>query len=218
MTVRFDMPIDNSDIPLFRGAVINAVGQDNVLFHNHLDDTYRYKYPLIQYKRIGKKAAIVCIDEGTEAFGSFFSRTPLTLTLAGRTSDINIENISARQHLIQIWEAAFHYHLNRWIALNQVNYRTYCATESLAERLSLLEHTLVGNIIAMAKTLDIRFDKQVKAAITDIGQPYAVLYKDNKLMAFDAVVKTNVSLPDYIGLGKGASTGFGIIHRINNKQ
>jgi CRISPR/Cas system endoribonuclease Cas6 (RAMP superfamily) len=31
------------------------------------------------------------------------------------------------------------------------------------------------------------------------------------MMAFDILFKTNVSLPNYIGLGKGASTGFGMV-------
>lgn len=39
------------EVPLFRGAVIAAVGQESsVLLHNHEGNNYRYAYPLIQYK------------------------------------------------------------------------------------------------------------------------------------------------------------------------
>lgn len=34
------------------------------------------------------------------------------------------------------------------------------------------------------------------------------------MMGFDIRFKSNVSLPDYIGLGKGVSIGFGMIKRL----
>ena len=67
LTICFKNEILASEIPLFRGAVIHAI-QDkaDVLFHNHVGQSFRYAYPLIQYKRIRKKAAIVCLKQGTE--------------------------------------------------------------------------------------------------------------------------------------------------------
>jgi hypothetical protein len=38
------------------------------------------------------------------------------------------------------------------------------------------------------------------------------------MQAFDVEFKTNVSLPDYIGLGKGASTGFGVVVKKREKK
>ena len=51
LTVIFDTEIRYKEIPLFRGAVINSMGDKaNLLYHNHTgDDTLRYYYPLIQY-------------------------------------------------------------------------------------------------------------------------------------------------------------------------
>jgi CRISPR/Cas system endoribonuclease Cas6 (RAMP superfamily) len=36
-------------------------------------------------------------------------------------------------------------------------------------------------------------------------------FKANKLSAFDVQFQTNVWLPEYIGLGKGAALGFGMV-------
>lgn len=36
------------------------------------------------------------------------------------------------------------------------------------------------------------------------------------MMIFNATFKSNVSLPDYIGLGKGVSIGYGEIRKQNN--
>ena len=37
-------------------------------------------------------------------------------------------------------------------------------------------------------------------------------------MAFDAVFKSNLSLPDYMGIGKHVSLGFGTVVRIYNEN
>ena len=70
LTIQFNTPLKRRELPLFRGAIIAAISTGNILFHNHNEgSTLRYAYPLIQYKRIGGKAAIVCIEEGVEAIG-----------------------------------------------------------------------------------------------------------------------------------------------------
>ncbi|MBQ1723026.1 MAG: hypothetical protein II034_04455, partial [Muribaculaceae bacterium] len=68
LTVTYDIDIENWEVPLFRGAVINAMGTSaNMLFHNHIgDDEFRYRYPLVQYKRLGGKAAIVAVAQGAD--------------------------------------------------------------------------------------------------------------------------------------------------------
>lgn len=52
----------DEEVKLFRAAAIHALQNAEVLFHNHLDgEKLRFGYPLIQYKRIRRKAAIVCV-------------------------------------------------------------------------------------------------------------------------------------------------------------
>ena len=73
LIIRFANPIRSKEIPFFRGAVIQSLEQKNILFHNHTENGFRYSYPLIQYKSLGGKAAIVCVDNGTEAIGEIFN-------------------------------------------------------------------------------------------------------------------------------------------------
>ena len=54
--------------------------------------------------------------------------------------------------------------------------------------------------------------------ITAIEDPRVVMYKGVKLMSFDAEFKTNVSIPDYVGLGKGVSLGMGMVVRRYEKK
>lgn len=73
LIVKFKKQIPQWEIPLFRGAIIEAASDCNcLLFHNHQGDGFRYGYPLIQYKCIRGQASLVCVGEGVEEIGAFF--------------------------------------------------------------------------------------------------------------------------------------------------
>ena len=219
LIVRFVNEIAREELPLFRGAVLNSIEHSDVLFHNHQEEGgLRYSYPLIQYKRINQRAAIVCLEEGTDVIGQFFSACNFDVCLGDRQLTLEVESVKAEQHLVQIWDGEFAYHIRRWLPLNQDNYETYCQEESLAERCALLERLLTANILSFAKGVGMHFDEQVVAKITQLDEPRTQYYKGVRLLSFDAEFKTNVSLPDYIGLGKGVSLGMGTITNMNNQQ
>ncbi|MDO9154258.1 MAG: CRISPR-associated endonuclease Cas6, partial [Paludibacter sp.] len=69
----------------------------------------------------------------------------------------------------------------------------------------------IGNILSMGKGIDIQFDKEITCKITNIIETTTMSYKNVKMMSFDVEFKSNVSLPDYIGIGKGTSIGYGMI-------
>lgn len=219
LLIRFQNEIANNEVAMFRGAIINAVDNSDVLFHNHTDDDgFRYAYPLIQYKRINRKAAITCIGEGTEAIGKFFSSCNFDVVLGNRNMTLEVESVRAHKTLVQVWDSVFTYHLRRWLPLNQENYRKYEALDSIVERYAFLERLLTGNILSFAKSMSIFFDQRVECRITSAETPRLISYKGVKMMSFDVEFKTNVSLPDYIGLGKGVSLGFGTVVRKYEKQ
>lgn len=113
--IRFNNQIAFGQLEAFRGAVVNALNDKDILFHNHLegDKKFRYAYPLIQYKRINQKAAILCLDMGTESIGKFFQDSDMLLTLRGEEINFEIDNIKAYHHIIQVWDSKFHYSIRR---------------------------------------------------------------------------------------------------------
>lgn len=220
LIVRFNNEIKYHEIPLFRGAVIASMDTSpDILFHNHLgDEKLRYSYPLIQYKRIGGKAAIVCIGDGTNIIGQFLSGCNAKLKLGEREMELEVNTLQPRRILLQTWEDTFTYHLKRWIPLNAENYQRYMNTESAVERITILERIIKGNILSMCKGLGITIEKEIAVTLTDVSYPYKVKNKGVALLAFDVVFKTNVSIPDYVGLGKNASIGFGVVCRKRKKN
>ena len=219
LVVRFNNELAHWKIPLFRGAVVDAVGAENsVLFHNHTDEGMRYAYPLIQYKRIAGKAAIVCVGEGTEEIGKLFASCNFNVKIGEEDTVLEVENMHAHQVLVQVWDTMFAYRIRKWLPLNQENYAKFMQMDSLADKYAMLENLLTGNILSMAKGLGIHFEKQVECKIVAMEEPRLITYKGVKMMAFDAEFKSNVSLPDYIGLGKGVSLGMGTVVRKYEKK
>ena len=214
LTIRFENEIKREEIACFRGAVINAMESANVLFHNHADDDgLRYAYPLIQYKRINQKAAIVCLGEGTEAIGEFFAGGNFEVSIGERAVSLKVDSVDAKQVLVQCWDDSFSYHLRRWLPFNKQNYENFQQLEGIADKCVFLERLLVGNILSFAKGLGIRLEQEVVCKITQLSEPMTIVHKGVRLMGFDVEFSTNVSLPDYIGLGKGVSVGKGTISK-----
>lgn len=220
LTVLTDVDIHNNEIPLFRGAVIHSLGEHpNVYFHNHLDeDKFRYAYPFIQYKRLGGKAAIVCVEDGVDIIGQFLTEVDGTLTIGDRQVTCNTGRIQPARILVQTWEEMFDYHISRWLPLNSQNYQHYKDIEGVVEKVSFLENILKANLLSMLKGLDIHLEKELILKITDISDSYLIYNKGVKMMAFNADFKCNLSIPNHIGIGKNASIGCGIVHQLRKDK
>ncbi len=219
LTIRFKNPIYKDEIALLRGAVIQAMNnQADILFHNHIGEQLRYSYPLIQYKRINRCAAIVCVNEGVDVVGQLFSSGSTVFQLGKRELQMEVDKIRALQYTIQLWGTLFTYQLRQWLPLNQENYIHYMELESLAQRSAFLEKILVGNLLSFAKGIHVFLEKEIKCSIIQMEEQYPVYYKGVKLLSFDVVFKSNLSLPDFVGIGKNASINCGTVTRIYHKK
>ena len=214
LTIQTNADIHQKEVPLFRGAVLNSLGEKaNLLFHNHLDDEkFRYSYPLIQYKRLGGKAAIVCVEEGADMIGQFLTETSDTLKIGDREIEWSTKRMQPARLLIQTWEDTFKYHISRWLPLNPKNYQLYQNTEGLVEKIALLENILKGNLLSMLKGLDIHLDQELIVKITQVSEPYILYNKGIGMTAFNADFNCNLTIPNNVGVGKNASIGYGVVH------
>ncbi len=79
--------------------------------------------------------------------------------------------------------------------------------------IQMLERTLTGNILSFAKGIEWRIDKPVQVQIQELKGEKVIRYKGIPLFAFDLNFNCNISLPNYLGLGKSASHGFGIVRQ-----
>lgn len=213
--LNFSNPISFNEIPYLRGAIIKITKKQEILFHNHdKDNTFRYDYPLIQYKRINGNAAIIFIERGTDKIIDFINNNKDIADIGNRKTTLEIEKVDANDTIVQIWESEFTYSIRKYLPLNKINYEKYIQTDDIIEKYQILENVLVGNILSFAKGMGIYFNNKIKVTILQVDEPKVYRFKNIKMMGFDIRFKSNISLPDYIGLGKGVSIGFGMIKRL----
>lgn len=211
LDIEFEQEIQPWEVPAFRGAVIETAGRSNILFHNHKQDKFVYAYPLIQYKRINKKPHLVCIEEGVDEIHKFFENMQEGVFLNERAYELKIGNLSLDTFTMQVWDTAFHFHLNDWLPLNQNNYEKYNEIDDQNEKLQFLNKILTGNILSFAKGINWTIDKPIITKIDKIDRIKTLRIKGIPRVVFTVSFKTNVSLPQNIGLGKNSSLGYGIV-------
>lgn len=219
LLIKFQNKISASEIPLFRGAVINSLDEKLVLFHNHVNDKLRYAYPLIQYKRIDGRAAIMCIGEGADTVWEFFQSANFNIHLGERRIKLQLGDLLHQDYNIAVDDKRYYaYSITEWLPLNQDNYEQYIHLDDLGRQVAMLNRILTGNILSMCKGLGIYLDQKVETVITSLSPSKEVRFKNVPVISFDVTFHTNTYLPDNIGIGKHVSVGFGTIKNQNEKQ
>lgn len=217
--VQFDDTLAAWQIPAFRGAIIEKVGRENQLFHQHnADNGLIYQYPMIQYKSVQQKPSLLCLGEGVDEIHKFFGLRNWDVTIGEQKHILKIHRLDLNNITINIWEKQFHYSIQSWLALNADNYKRYQSSDSLTDRIQILERLLTGNILSFAKGIEWRIERPVKVQIQELKAEKMIRYKGVPLMAFDVLFSCNVFLPNYLGLGKSASHGFGIIRQFREPR
>lgn len=218
LTVLFDFPIKYEELSQFRGAIINLTKEKNSFFHNHSETGVIYRYPKIQYKKLHGNAALFCLDEGTEAIHDFFDGFSGKIKLGLEEKILQVGQIIAKQHNIRIWDSDFEYLLANWLPLNQENYQKYNEVESYHQKMEILEGVLLGNLLTFLEGIGITPERPIKAVITRIVSEKKIKYRGTLMQAYDVDMKTNLSLPNFIGLGKGSGLGYGVVTAKRIKQ
>lgn len=213
LKIGFTSLLSQNEIPAFRGALLKSASQDSdVLLHNHYQEGFRYRYPLIQYKSIDAKAAIFSIGEGVGQIAKLMKACNSVINIGKRKTSLTIETLLPQEFEIKIG-GSLSYHISDWLPLNEENEEKFLRLGKDEDRFSMLEQILIGNILSFAKTIDLFLDEEIDCKISKIDHYHFVECKGVLMRSFDADFTCNISLPDYMGLGKHASFGFGTINK-----
>lgn len=222
MSILFDLPISAFELRRFRGAVISNAGREWTKFHNHSTNGYIYSYPLIQYRIVGRKAAILCINDGIEDVQQLFTKGFVGKSIdIGREQkvDINLLSVRQAQYYLDIVDEPIEYRISNWLSLNQDNFKVFNSLENDEQRLEMLNKILVANILSFAKGIGWHIDKKIECHIEPQSiESHSLTYKHQKFRCFRLQFKSNVLLPPKIGLGKGVSFNHGIISILPNSE
>ena len=218
LAVSFDTNIQPYQLPAFRGAIAAKVGWEHDWFHNHDNENggTHNRYPLIQYKldtHNGQmRPMLLCLDNAIEEAHHFFSQPDWTVDLRTDTHALKIAKLNVHQYTLNTWQRPFSYRIHKWQAMNTENYKKYQTLRGLVERTSFLEHLLHNQIRSFAQGVDWDLTEDFTVKLLSMPKEEWVQYKQRqKTLVFTLDFEATVSLPDFIGLGKGASRGLGVL-------
>jgi len=206
-----DNQMDQHDAPKLRGYIANQFPH-YIELHHHLEkDRVLYKYPCIQYKVIKGIPIVIGINSGVKILQTIYGFVD-ELKFEGETQIIYEKYITLKDEPFGISREMVAYHfLTLWVALNEKNYQRYKFLGRKGQ-VELLHRILIGNILSMAKSLQYVVIDEIK--VNTRLKPVKTKLKSIPMIGFTGEFQVNFNLPDYIGLGKSVSRGFGTIKRI----
>ena len=181
-----------------------------------LDGTYRKKfsYPRVQVKILNEQIYIIGIKEGVEPVLSIPDKIK-ELDFGNITFEINdFEEETLQQQFISSGSIVKYSFLTPWAALNHVTGNKYRST-SFKKKVSYLNRLLGNNLIFLSKEMGVPMEKGIYTKV-EIPNLHPKSIDDNKWKSFKGEFKTNIILPNYIGLGNGITRGYGTISGLFN--
>jgi len=203
------------DVSKLRGYIGNKFAQYPILHHHVRNGKSLYTYPKVQYKIIDGNAILVGINEGADVLKEISDKIE---TLVLGESLYKVISIQMNQMNAELGECRENYQyrfLTPWLGLNPKNYEKYKMMHELKERKLLLNNILVGNILSMCKGFDFVVSKNLY--VHSLLNEEKTSYKAVPMIGFTGEFKVNFKIPNFFGIGKGVSTGFGTVKRSINK-
>lgn len=209
-----EIALKHRDAHKLRGYFGRLFRDESPLLHNHYQDgSLRYKYPVVQYKVIQQTPTLVGTGQGARLLQELFLKIR-ELNIDGELYAVHSKNIEQRNFASGFAEEMIDYQFStRWIGLNSENFKTYQGMRSKTDQKKLLQGILVGHVLNFFKSHEVLLQPAERLMAVVSLKPKAAKVKDQEMIAFEGSFAINAELPDFIGLGKFSSRGFGTIMR-----
>jgi len=207
-------------VPQWQGRKLRGFfstgAESGSLLHNHGESGVDiYRYPLVQYKIVGKTPTILAIEEGIRSVHPLVMEQQ-ELLLGERRYPCGHVNIDLRTDVIGDTAEARRYRFcSPWFGLNQSNYRSYERADA-EERQAIFSRVLVGNLLSLAKGMGLQVGGRLTVQPQLEERP--VRFKDEIVLGFAGTFSVNYLIPDLIGIGKSVSRGFGSVRQVVKRK
>lgn len=183
------------------------------LLHNHDLNTGKdiYRYPAIQFKKIDNALSLFGYgDKAIDIFKTLFLKSYF-IKIETQKFMANEKNFQVKSEKFGLQDESYVYKfISPWIALNQKNYKEYVYLDSEGKN-KKLNSILINNIISFCKFTGYTIPDKIK--IKSKFRQIEVNLKGIAHSGFTGEFMANFLLPDYLGLGKSSSRGYGCIKR-----
>jgi len=180
--------------------------------HKHDAETFIYRYPVIQYKMIKNIHTVTGINEGAEVLKTICDESR-EIRLGTEIYRIIERGLAIKDEAFGISDTIHSYEfLTPWLAFSQENYKRFYKLKGKEERDGFVQKILIQNIGSLSKSLgyevpapitcktNLHFQKDRIGEVSDI--------------TFTGKFQANFLIPDFLGIGKSVSQGFGTVQQI----
>ncbi len=200
-----------------RGYIAGNFPQYEILHNHRPDGSLLYLYPRVQYRVLKGEGCIIGIEEGV---GVVREIEPMIghLNLKGKRYSIGQKQIILEHVRFGLKDTFVTYHFVKpWLALNEQNYHEYIKEGNKRKRDIILKNIIKGNLLSLAKSIGYVVDKQIEVTSLFLEEKECFL-KGTPMLGFLGTFSVNFEIPDYWGIGKSVSRGFGTVKRVGELE
>ena len=189
---------------------------DYSALHKDSNAEFVHRYPPLQCKLIKNNLMVIGISQGADFLLEIVENQQIispgenACSVEERTPGVRLEPFGIGGNT-QEYEF-----LTPLLALNQQNAKRFYELTGKPKRDAFMQKILLGTLSVLVKSLDYK----PPAPITCKQKlRFRKDWIDNKsVMVFTGRFQTNLSIPDYIGIGQSVSLGFGAIRHLTDEH
>lgn len=211
-------PSTSLHAPIFSSSVRRYFAQNfpHDCFHNHAPSGgSKYRGAPVQFKVINEEVYLLGLGEGAAFMKAF--QWPLSISIPiGRTGQAaDLEFQGARDYEAQFTEGPSHIYrtLSPYLALNQEAYGAFLSKSEEVRR-TFIEKRISDHILTAAKWCGVWVTHRIESSLIQMRlHPSVRVKEDLTFVGLDVMFETNTAIPDYMGIGRFVSRGFGTVVR-----
>jgi hypothetical protein len=184
----------------------------------HKDDSagFIHRYPALQCKQVKGDLIVTGISQGADCLDQL--TCDKSVLEAGETiCRITARDPAIRSEPFGIADTVFLFEFQTpWLALNQQNAKKFYDLNGKPQRDAFMLKLLTAQLQTLAKSLDYEITVPVTCE-AKVRFKRERIEREN-VMVFLGKFRTNLQIPDYLGIGQSVSQGYGTIKRITESH
>jgi hypothetical protein len=180
--------------------------------HRQEAGSFIHRYPVVQCKMIRNFPTVIGINEGA-VFLKELADKSREILLGPETYRVAEHDISIKDEEFGISETSHSYEFaTPWLALTQENYKRFYKLTGKPARDEFVQKIFVDTLLSLSKSLGYEVPAPI---ICDTNFHFQ---KDQlngaSVMTFTGKFQVNFQIPEYLGIGKSVSQGYGAVRKI----
>jgi hypothetical protein len=180
--------------------------------HRQDAGSFIHRYPVVQCKMIRDYPTVIGINEGALFLKEFTDKTR-EFPIGPDTYRIAEHDILIRDEEFGIYETTHAYEFaTPWLALTQENYKRFYKLTGKPARDAFVQKIFVDTLLSLSNALGYKVPAPILCDTNFHFQKDQL--NRTSVMTFTGKFQANFQIPEYLGIGKSVSQGYGAVRRI----